>query len=296
MSTTSMDLNKFLGLLGVKLRDLHAVPRHYRRQRIPKEDGLWRELNIPNPGLKVVQRTLLRRVLYPYFPCHPRAMGFRRGMSVVDHANVHVGNAVLLGFDIQDFFDTTSSSRIARYLLMQRQWSLETANWILRLCTIGGGLPQGAPTSPFLSNVVNSEMDARLNGLALAYDGNYSRYADDMAFSFPTYDRACISQIMAMVPRILGSYGYRPQGNKTRVVRSHRQQRVAGLVVNEKVSLPRQLRRRLRAAQHRLSLGRQPVSVTSKNSDDMRPDPINETQVRGWLAYAEMVEKAGRTL
>jgi hypothetical protein len=139
-------------------------------------------------------------------------------------------------------------------------------------------LPQGAPTSPILSNLVNYGMDARLAGLAKRSGAIYSRYADDIIFSFEKDDRRFIRGVVRRVRRILFANGYIMHGRpKLKWMRRHQPQTVTGLVVNEKVQLPRRIRRWLRAVEHHMKTGR-PATLTSQ-------------ELAGWKAYQQMIER-----
>lgn len=154
----------------------------YRHFSVPKRDGSQRELVEPGPRLKSVQRAI--NALLHEIPVHPAAMGFRRGVSIVDHARVHAGAALIITADIQEFFPSTDRWRIEA-LWQQQGYSEPEVELLTRLTTYRGALPQGAPSSPALSNVVNYELDAALARLTRHTGGTFTRYADDLTFSWP---------------------------------------------------------------------------------------------------------------
>src|SRR5262249_9369852 len=155
------------------------------------------------------------------------------------------------------------------------------AQRLTNLCTYQGGLPQGAPTSPRLSNLLNYRLDARLTAMAARLGAHYSRYADDITLSFDQDDRTRIRSFIRFVKRAAADEGSRVPGRrKLRIRRRHQQQRVTGLVVNAGVHLPRQTRRWLRAVEHHLRTGR---------SATLTPE-----QLAGWQAFRRMVEKQAR--
>jgi retron-type reverse transcriptase len=254
----------------------------YRWHRVPKRGGGTRLLFSPTPELKVLQRLLLRKV-FKRLSVHPSAMGFVRGQSIVTHAKIHVGQAVVVRIDIKEFFTDTNGDRLRDYFL-HIGWSKRAAQFLLDACSKydrrkhRGGLPQGAPTSPILSNLVNYRMDARLAGLAKKSNAIYSRYADDIIFSFAVDDRRFIRGVIRRVRKILWENGYRMHGKvKLRIMRRHQRQIVTGLVVNDKVQLPRKTRRWLRAIEHHVRTNR-PITLT----------PV---QLQGWRALQQMVRK-----
>ncbi|MFP4054195.1 MAG: reverse transcriptase family protein [Phycisphaerae bacterium] len=258
--------------LGLSAAALESVPVGYRSFTIPKRSGGRRTLHEPVPQLKAVQRTILRRVLGKLH-AHPAAMGFEKGRSIVDNALMHTGAKVVLKMDVKDFFPSTRGERV--WLFFRRiGWDEAACDLLTRLTTREDGLPQGAPTSPRLSNLVNYELDVRLDAAAARCDAWYTRYADDLTFSVRC-EQSTEALLTSMVPVVLREYGYRLNRRKTRLLRRHHSQRVTGLTVNDKVGLPRETRRRLRAIRHRLDTG--------------RPATLSEEQMAGWDALEQMI-------
>ena len=169
--------------LKLEPEELRTFVPNYRTAFIKKRSGGERKLAIPDPATKKLQRTILRRLL-KRLRVHPSCIGFERGKSIVHNALPHVGRAVVLKFDIVDFFPRTTAARLDRYFRMIG-WDAEAAALLTKLCTHEDGLPQGAPTSPRLSNLVNFGMDHIFQKIAERRKGTYTRYADDLTFSFP---------------------------------------------------------------------------------------------------------------
>ena len=262
--------------LGISPEDLRKVQPSYTEFTVPKRSGGTRTICAPDRALKAVQRRILRRLL-GRLRAHPAAMGFERGRSIVTNALPHVGKAIVLRMDLKDFFGTTSARRVRDYF-RRIGWDRETGELLTRLCTHKAGLPQGAPTSPRLSNLVNHRLDARLAGLARRFGAAYTRYADDLTFSFAKDDTAAVRAVIRTTETIVRSAGYvLHKRRKLRVSRAYRRQPVTGLVVNEAANLPRERRRWLRAVEHRLATGRQ-ASLTP-------------AQLKGWRALQGMVER-----
>ena len=244
---------------------------------LPKRRGGVRTLHVPDEPTKQLQRRVLRRLLSALEP-HPAALGFRRGKSVVDHAQLHSGCKLLLKCDVVDFFPQTLGTRVNAFF-RRLGWDDEAAGVLTKITCRDNGLPQGAPTSPALSNLVNRGLDAKLARLAERWGGFYSRYADDLCFSWRE-ERANTARhargVLQSARQTLRAYGYRLHGrDKTRFARSHHRQLVCGLVVNAKPALPRETRRRLRAIRHRMETGREAT--------------MTKQQLAGWEAYASMV-------
>ncbi len=249
------------------------IPIGYWWHKIPKRSGGTRQLHSPNPRLKLIQKMLLKRV-FARLKVHTAVKGFRTGESTLTHARLHTGKAVVVRIDIKSFFPNTRSNRVYSYLRMLG-WDREAARLMMQLCCHKDSLPQGAPTSPILSNLVNYRMDARLDGLAAKSKATYSRYADDLIFSFAEDNRRFIRGVVRRVARILYSSGYQMNKPKLRVMRQHNRQVVTGLVVNEKVQLPRKTRRWLRAVEHHIKTGKAAT--------------LTQEQLQGWKAYQQMI-------
>ena len=285
--------------LGSNLEYLLAVEVSYQDFVIPKRSSGERLIQAPNAELKKLQRQILNRLL-KRLKIHPAATGFEKKHSIVTNALAHVGAEVVLRMDVKGFFASTTEDRVRAYLY-GIGWGQEAADIIIRLCTYNGALPQGAPTSPRLSNLINFELDARLDGWAKLAGAMYTRYADDITFSFQDLNKSEIESApqnqltLERVPRIihghdvltstiritkkiLAEYGYTLHiKQKLNIRRRHQQQKVTGLVVNEKVTLPRKTRRWLRAVKNHLENGKS-ASLTQE-------------QFAGWQALQQMIDK-----
>lgn len=247
--------------------------QHHRFELRAKRHGGLRLLEAPEPHLRAVQRRVLRALL-DGLPVHEAACGFVRGRSVRDHAERHAGQAVLLQFDLQDFFHAVPARRVhalfatlgygeavARALtalvtvatpepVLQRLRECGAARWEQAQRLRGPHLAQGAPTSPVLANLCAFGLDLRLQGLADALGARYSRYADDIAISGPATLAAARRRIEAWVGRIAAEEGFALQHRKTRCRPQGRRQQLCGVVVNQHPNLPRDAFDRLKAQLH----------------------------------------------
>ncbi|MCA9057271.1 MAG: RNA-directed DNA polymerase, partial [Planctomycetaceae bacterium] len=154
----------------------------YREVPIPKRSGGTRILEVPDEQTIRLQRRLLRRVLSK-LSCHDAAVGFEEGLSIVDAARPHVGKGLVIRMDIVDFFRNTTQQRVAGWFA-GIGWDPQSVEFLTTFVCCNGHLPQGAPTSPRLSNLVNAGMDAVLQRIAAERGGTYTRYADDLTMSF----------------------------------------------------------------------------------------------------------------
>lgn len=269
-----MHLQEWARRLDLEVEQLRGIEPSYKETFIRKKRGGMRRLLIPDGNLKTVQRRILRRLLRR-LRAHPAAMGFERGRSIVHNALPHTRRKVIIKLDLIDFFPSTPAWRVEAYF-RRVGWNAEAAALLTRLCTHEGGLPQGAPTSPRLSNLVLWLLDARIARFVARRKGSYTRYADDITISFPKDYPRRIRGTIQKVGRLARGFGYKiHRRGKLRILRRHQQQRVTGLVVNDKVQLPRKLRRLLRAVEHRLRTGRA-ATLTAE-------------QIQGWRALQDMI-------
>lgn len=275
-----LDVAELARRLGLSSEELTQAVPTYREVLIPKKSGGRRRLLVPDDALKALQRRILRKLLRR-LRAHPAAKGFERGQSIVENAAAHVGQAVVIKMDVVDFFPSCKAAVVDAYF-RKIGWNQEAAALLTTLCTYEGCLPQGAPTSPRLSNLIHWPLDARIARRVKRYKGSYTRYADDITISFPKDHPKKIGRIINVVRFAARKVGLQiHKRGKLRVVRNNRQQRVTGLVVNDKVNLPRKLRRRLRAVAHHLRTGK-PATMTAE-------------QFAGWQALQSMVtERAAR--
>ncbi|MBI4024015.1 MAG: RNA-directed DNA polymerase [Verrucomicrobia bacterium] len=240
--------------LGMKSEELRAVAVVYRDFTITKRAGGVRRITAPDPKLKSLQRRILRRLL-ARLECHPSVTGFEAGHSIVTNALCHTGKAVVVRMDLKDFFEKTAAGRLGKYF-RKIGWNREASGLLMQWCAHQGGLPQGAPTSPRLSNLLNYGLDIRLSKLAEKFGAVYTRYADDLTFSFDDDQPGAIRQLIHLADKIVREQGYTlHQHKKLHIRRRHDRQVVTGLVVNQKVNLPRRTRRWLRAIEHRAAMG-----------------------------------------
>jgi retron-type reverse transcriptase len=261
---------------GVSVDDLRHADVSYFEHFIPKRSGGSRRLLIPNPELKRLQRLILHRLLKG-LRTHSAVTGFETGLSIVENALPHVGQAVVVKLDVSDFFPNTRAERVDAYF-RRVGWDAECAALLTRLTTYEDGLPQGAPTSPRLSNLVNYRLDWTIERfVSQRRRGTYTRYADDITISFPRDYPKRVRGVVQFVAKRLKREGYSLNRSKIRILRQHQQQRVTGLVVNDRVNVPRRIRRKLRAVEHRLDRGQRAT--------------LTREQLEGWKAVLRMVEE-----
>ena len=226
-------------------------PQRYVQFQIPKKKkGEFRTITSPNAGLKSIQRCL-NALLLEQFEAHPAANGFVPGKSIVDNARVHLGQKYVYNIDLKDFFPSVTIGRVFACLqLPPFSFDKHTASLIADLCCHDGVLPQGAPTSPTLTNIVSSRLDWRLSKLARRFDLRYSRYADDITFSGMSNtfheDGAFVKDLRHFVEK----EGFRINEAKTRTNSYYQRQEVTGLTINEKPNVTQKYVKQIRTMLH----------------------------------------------
>jgi len=249
---------------------------HYRRFQLAKKSGGTRLISAPLPRLKRMQRWLLEHVLVKV-EAHDAAHGFRAGRSIVTNARGHVGARVVVNLDLEDFFPTVTLPRIRGVFRSLGYGELAATVFALiasepdttRVELDGAAyhvaegprrLPQGAPTSPAITNLLCRRLDRRLQLAARKLGFSYTRYADDLTFSEPSEPDSAggaahqdrVGQLLAQVRFIVAAEGFVVHEGKTRVLRRGRQQEVTGVVVNDRLGVDRATLRRFRAFLHAL--------------------------------------------
>jgi retron-type reverse transcriptase len=274
---------------------------HYVTFEVPKRSGGTRLLASPHEKLAAAQRWILENILGK-LEVTGHAHGFVAGRSTVSNARVHVGKHVVVNLDLKDFFPTIAFPRV-RGLFESLGYSPAAATLLALLVTeaprtrmtydgktywVAAGeraLPQGACTSPAISNLVCRKLDRRLAGAAAKLGWRYTRYADDLTFSADLAGADQLSLVLSRVRAIVRDEGFLINDAKGRVQRAARRQSVTGIVVNDKLGVPREELRRLRAILH----GAQKTGLAAQNREG-RPD--FSAWLLGKIAYVAMVDPA----
>lgn len=270
---TAAEIAAALGITVNELRFL-AFDRktssvsHYVNFQVPKKTGGLRQISAPMPRLKAAQHWVLRNVLEKV-ETHDRAHGFRAGRSIVTNALPHVGAETVVNLDLQDFFPSVGYRRV-KGLFRALGYSEAAATIFGLLCTqpstdeveldgrryfVAGGerhLPQGAPTSPAVTNILCRRLDRRLLKVSEELGFNYTRYADDLSFSASGESLRHLRSLLERVKSVVEHEGFRVHPDKTRVLRRSRQQEVTGVVVNSRPNVSRRELKRFRATLYQI--------------------------------------------
>lgn len=214
---------------------------YYKEIRIPKKRGGERSLQVPVILLRSIQKWILDNILNNLYVSE-FAMGFCKAKSIVTNANVHLNKKCIVNMDLKDFFPSITQEQVFR-IFYYYGYTIGVSNMLARICTYEEFLPQGAPTSPYISNLVCLRLDKRLSKMAERYKATYSRYADDITFS----SNGDISNIVEAAEEIINSEGFKVNSRKTRVLFQHQRQEVTGLLVNgEKVRVEKSYLKKLK--------------------------------------------------
>jgi retron-type reverse transcriptase len=295
--------------LGIKLSALRwltyhrkgATVVHYHRFAIAKKTGDARCISAPKPALAHAQRWVLDNILNK-LQTEPCAHGFLAGRSIVSNAAPHAGKQVVLNLDLKDFFPSITFRRV-KGLFHKLGYSEHVATVLSLFCTepprvaaavdgkvyhvaLGARiLPQGACTSPAITNALCRRLDRRLSGLARKHQFTFTRYADDLTFSG---DRPqALGRLLRSVRTVLEAEGFAEHPTKTRIMRRAQRQEVTGLTVNTGPKVRRAEVRRLRAILHNAARH----GLASQNRDN-RPDFA--AYLRGKVEYVCMVDPRQR--
>jgi retron-type reverse transcriptase len=242
----------------------------YRQFAIPKKCGGERMISAPSRGLKNIQRWIASNLLaaQPLADC---VTGYRRGTSIVANACPHSDKDFVFNADIKDFFGSIKATRV--YSLFRcLGYSPPIARLLSRLTTHRGCLPQGAPTSPAIANLVCLRLDDRLSRFCQRRQWSYTRYCDDITIS----GDGQLGSAREKIVEIIESEGFQLNPKKIRLATRRSRQEVTGLVVNAYPNINRAQRRRLRAIFHQASLWPRHFAAMAK-------------ELQGKLAFLQMI-------
>lgn len=297
----------------MKLCNPNLEPGRYRTFFIPKKSGDYRSISAPTGNLKWMQICLNEIFKVLYAPSR-YATGFAEGRSIVDNAKVHTNQNYVFNIDLEDFFPSVKQSWVWKRLQKAPfNFNKEVTSIMAGLCSIKTWihvdsegeqithycLPQGAPTSPLLTNAVCDILDRRLGGLAKRFGLHYSRYADDITFSsmHNVYQEG--SEFRKELERIIKSQNFRINHRKTRLNHRNQRQEVTGLTVGDKVNVTRKYVKDVRALLHiwerygvNAAISAFYPRYKSEKGYKEKGEPNIENVINGKLCYLKMVKGA----
>jgi RNA-directed DNA polymerase len=207
------------------VRDIASNTRNHYDVRDQLERGKLRRICEPKPLLKKILGHLDKKVLVAY-PL-PACVQSRRGSSALTNATIHVGQPWVVRLDIENFFPTITLESVRQVLASRFGYGMELSELVAKLTTLSGVVPQGAPTSPSLGNLVLLDADRELEQSCRRCGVNYSRWVDDLTFS----GRQALKQL-AFGIEVIKKHGFKVKRGKIEVAGSQKEQMVTGFVVN----------------------------------------------------------------
>ena len=231
--------------LGFSVKTLYGLSnnleKHYHSVFIPKSDGSKRRLSVPDTILKSVQRSIAENILTQY-RTSTYAAAYKPGSSPQRNARPHVGKKKLLKLDIDGFFDHILYSSVKEKVFGKEKFSEPIRVLLTMLCYFRESLPQGAPTSPAITNIIMYDFDETVGEFCAKRGISYTRYCDDMTFSGDFDER----EVLKLVKDELKKLGLFLKKRKTALIPASRRQTVTGIVVNEKINISREYKKNIR--------------------------------------------------
>ena len=225
---------------------IYAPSNHYRKFVIGKRGGGDRIIHSPRTFLKVVQYWILDYLLYS-LTCHENCHSYQKGKSILSNSLPHVNRNYVANIDIENFFPSITQKMVFE-LLRKNDFGEQLSKAIARVVTLENSLPQGAPTSPIISNAILHDFDEKMSQKSHSNDLFYTRYADDISISGK--NKEDIIDLIYYASKQIESLGLKINKKKSRIASKGGQQKVTGLIVNEVAQPPRQFRRKIRAIFH----------------------------------------------
>lgn len=274
-------------LLGVTAQEFYYLSKNadnlYHTFRIPKRRGGYRVISSPADNLLEIQRAIYKKILEPNF--YPRAycVGFVHTKSIVDNVMPHLGNDYVLKIDLKDFFLSIKFHKIIR-IFRQLGYSYRVSYLLAKLCCRCNELPQGAPTSPILSNMVMEICDSWLENISQTYNLTYTRYADDLTFSSKVDFSA---EIMAQIYKVLEDFDFLINQNKTQILGPKDKKIITGISISSGCAkLPRITKRRWKQEFYLLKK----YGLMQHKQNIKKELSINVSCLQGRLSFWKMVE------
>ena len=249
----------------------YCNPNHvfhrYRQFKIKKKSGGFRLITAPRNRSFIMLLQSVNEILKAIYTPSDYAMGFTEKRSVVTNAAVHKGQNYVFNIDLKDFFPSVEQGRVMKRLtLAPFNFSPQIALLISGLCSMRVKreqpietkqhdldkqfmyvLPQGAPTSPIITNTICDTLDRRLAGLAKRFGLRYTRYADDITFSSMHYVYSGNGEFMKELVRIINTQGFVINEAKTRLQKLGSRQEVTGIIVSDKLNVTKKYVREIRS-------------------------------------------------
>ncbi|EMW7736531.1 TIR domain-containing protein [Yersinia enterocolitica] len=282
------------------------ISSNYVEFEIPKKMGGVRKIKAPHGSIKIIQGRV-KTILDFFYRPKTAAHGFIKGKSIKSNAKKHIGKKYVLNIDLSNFFETITFARVYG-VFKSRPFNFghDAASVLAQACTYNGVLPQGAPTSPALSNIIAASLDKKLVTLARKFKIQYTRYADDITFSFnqkppedlvKVIDGGALCEIGDLLNEIIESCGFKVNLKKLRLQSRTQRQEVTGLIVNNKVNVSRDYIRITRAMIHgwcrdSTLAARKHFNITDGQGEDKSLVNSFRNHIYGRLSFIKMIRGA----
>lgn len=231
-------------LIGISYEYMYKVANDatyfYRSFRINKNSGGTRKISEPLPNLKIIQSWILNEILYKV-KVHPNAKAYIKGVSLKDNVKFHRNQDTVVKLDIIRFFNNIGEKKVYK-IYKDLGYTVEVSWLLTKLCTLNGALPQGAVTSPYLSNLVMRKFDNSIKRYCKRNGIRYTRYADDLTFSGNFHKGFLISKVESQLKKL----NLELNKQKIRILKRNQRQIVTGIVVNEKIQVAKSYRKEIR--------------------------------------------------
>ena len=274
------DLNDLSDQLNMSRRRLYIISKcpeyYYVNFSIPKRGSGVRQINSPKYPLRCIQRYILTEILEK-IELHPSAMAFRKGAQygIAENAKQHLNQRYILKIDVKDFFSSIDRFQIYPFFL-KLGYNSFISNLLTNYCTYKSVLPQGASTSPALSNIVLFQHDRDVDNYCRSKNVIYTRYADDMIFSGDNR-KDLERNVYILVKESLKRLNLRINDKKTKILSGNDRQLVTGILVNnDKITLKKETRKKIRAMIH--------TDVFKRNK------PLLSRETQGYLAFVYSID------
>ncbi|WP_418417337.1 retron Ec67 family RNA-directed DNA polymerase/endonuclease [Blautia sp.] len=288
------DVRILAAFLGIEYKELtyvlysRRVENLYQSFEIPKKNGEIRCINAPQEPLKHVQRLLAKRLMAVqeenYLKSNAIVHGFTRKRGIITNGKSHRNKRFVLNIDLEDFFDSFHFGRVKGYFQKNQFFMLpeEVAACIANIACYNGKLPQGAPSSPVITNLICAILDRRLAAIAKKFRLTYTRYADDLTFS--TNSKVFLEkkdELLSEIYAVIEKSGFKVNHYKTRISYRDSRQEVTGLVVNNKISVKREYYKKTRSMLDHLYRG---IPVEHNGVE------LTQQQIEGRLAFINQID------
>lgn len=280
-----IDFNHLAMLLGIQASTFASIIANtesfYYNFEIPKRSGGTRTISAPYPVLLNAQKWIYNNILYK-IKVHYNAKGFIKKTSIVDNARAHLDRDFILKMDIENFFPSIKMNRVMS-IFRNLGYTKKISYYLSSICCLHGVLPQGAATSPCLSNIIAKRMDARITGLATRFGLNYTRYADDFTLSGDILP----PKIIDYIEKIVNQEGFIINKKKTRLLGKGKQKIITGISISSgELKIPREKKREVKQIVHYIL--KNGLFVHQKHINSF--DPIYVERLLGYLFFWISVE------